>query len=379
MPGSPRADHPKPIPLYDVSIPKGAIPEIQRVLESGSLAYGPDVLEFEASLGRFLGNPYTLATGDVSTSIAMSLYMAGVRAGDEVVTSAMACLSTTIPILNLQSTVVWCDVDPHSGNMDPLDLSGQISEKTKAILVYHWAGYVADLDGISSVASEHNLAVVEDAGEALGSELGGAMIGNTGSDFTVFSFYPNRHLTTGEGAAIAFDSVEEYEKGKWLRRYGVHRPTFRDASGEIDPRSDIDTAGFSNYMGSIAATLGLQGLTGLPERVAGFRNNAHVYDAELIQIPGIELLRKVPNSDPAPWVYTFLADRRDDLLHHLRTRGVQASKVHVRNDVYSCFGPQQRELPGVDSFAARTLSIPCGPWLDDQDVRYIVEAINQGW
>jgi len=367
------------IPLYDVPIPAGAGPELERLLESGQLAYGPNVSEFEESLGQYLGNPFTIATGDVSTSIAMSLYMAGVRAGDEVVTSPMACLSTTVPIVNLQATARWCDVDPVSGNMDPVDLRAQISKKTKAILVYHWAGNPADLEGIYEVAREHKLAVVEDASEALGSEYGGAKIGSTGSDYTVFSFYPNKQLTTGEGSAIAFRSAGNYEQGRWLRRYGIHRPTFRDALGEIDPRSDIPVAGFNNYMGSMAATLGLMQLPMLPLAVAAFRRNGRFFDTALSQVSGLDIVKKPPKADPAPWVYTFLADRRDQLLHHLRDRGIEASKVHLRNDQYSCFGPPQRELPGVGSFAERTLSIPCGPWLDDNNRSYIVQTIAQGW
>ena len=360
-------------------MPPDAHEALRDVLYSGQLANGPNVARFEGMLQDYIGNPYVTSTGDVSSSIALCLYMAGVRPGDEVLASPMACLATNEPIRNLFAQVRWCDVDPFTGNIDPVDLERQVSPRTKAILIYHWAGNPVDLNAVYGVAQKHGLRVVEDAGEALGAEYHGKRIGATGSDFTVFSFYPNRHITTGEGAAIAFADISDYERGRWLKRYGIHQPSFRDELGEIEPTSPIPEAGYNSYMTHIAATIGVTQLSHLPAVVSKHRENGRFYDEALRDVPGITLLKRLPNTESAFWVYTFLAERRDDLLRHLRGRGIFASRVHLRNDLYSCFDAVRRDLCGVDEFDQHYLSIPCGWWVTKENRESICSVIRQGW
>jgi len=365
--------------LYKVHMPPEAYVALQDVMFSGQIANGPNVGKFESLLQEYIGNPYITSTGDVSSSIALALFMAGVRPGDEVLTSPMACLSTNEPIKNLFAQAIWCDIDPLTGNIDPADVERHISRRTKAILVYHWAGNPVDLEAIILIAKRHGLCVVEDAGEALGAEYRGRKIGNTGTDFTIFSFYPNRHITTGEGAAIAFGKAEDYERGRWLKRYCIHQPSFRNSLGEISSASDIAVAGYNTYMNQIAATIGVTQMSHIADIVACHQSNGLFYDETLRNVPGITVLKRLPDTQSAYWVYTFLADRRNVLLRFLRGRGVYASKVHFRNDQYSCFEGVKRELPGVDEFDQHNLSIPCGWWVTDEGREHIVSVIKSGW
>jgi perosamine synthetase len=367
------------LPLYQVHVPPGVGEGLQPVWRSGQLASGRHAGRFEELLRAYVGNRRTIATGDASTSLSLCLSMAGVRPGDEVLASPMACLATNEPVLNLFARVRWCDVRPDTGNLDPEDLVRRITPLTKAILVFHWAGNPADLGAIYRIARKHDLRVVEDASESLGAMYGGQKIGNTGSDFTVFSFYANRHLTTIEGGAVTFANEADYERGRWLKRYGIHQPSFRDEWGEIDRRSDIPEAGWNTAMHEIAAAVGVLQMQHLPAIVARHQANGDYYDEALAGVPGITLLSRLPNSRSAHWVYTFLAEDRDGLLRRLKEEGIQASKVHLRNDVYSCFGPPQGDLPGVDAFQAHTLSIPCGWWIDGDQRTRISETIRLGW
>jgi perosamine synthetase len=366
-------------PLYKVHMPPEAYVALKDVIFSGQIANGPKVGEFESLLQEYIGNPYITSTGDVSSSIAVALFMAGVRPGDEVLTSPMACLSTNIPIKNLFAQAVWCDIDPLTGNIDPADIERHISPRTKAILVYHWAGNPVDLDAIMLIAKRHGLLVVEDASEAIGAEYRGRKIGNTNTDITVFSFYPTRQIATGEGAAIAFGNVDAYERGRWLKRYGIHQPSFRDSLGEINIASDVAVAGYSSYMNQIAATIGITQMSYVADIVTRHQSNGLFYDESLRNISGITVLKRLPETQSAYWVYTFLADQRNDLLRFLRSRGIYASKVHLRNDRYSCFEAVKWELPGVDEFERRHLSIPCGWWVTEEDRQYIVATIREGW
>jgi dTDP-4-amino-4,6-dideoxygalactose transaminase len=365
----------KNIPLYKVNMPSGVAKIVAEVLNSGQIAGGPNIEKFEGLLRDYLGNPWVTTNGDVSTALTLCLYQAGVRPGDDVLMSPPVCLATSCPVRNLFANIRWCDVDPLTGNIDPQAIVKRITPRTKAIVVYHWAGNPADLEAIYAVARAHNLAVIEDAGEALGAEYHGKQIGATGSDYTVFSFYPNRHLTTLDGAAIACAREEDFENLQWLKRYGIHQPTFRTSDGEINPASDIPVAGWNSYMNHVAATIGVAQMAHLPSTIARYQENGLYYDAALAAVPGVTILKRPVDSRSAYWVYTFLARERDDLLKRLRQQGVYASKIHLRNDLYTCFGSGSEKLPGVDYFSAHSLSIPCGSWVSDEDRNYIVEAV----
>ncbi len=363
------------IPLYRPQIPPSVRQLVGDVLLSGQIAGGPAVATFEGLLCDYLGNSMVTVSGDISTALTLSLFQAGVRPGDDVIMSPLVCLATSCPVRNLFANIRWCDVDPMTGNINPEGIAERITPSTKAIVVYHWAGNPADLAAIHAVAREHDLAVIEDAGEALGAEYHGTMIGATGSDYTVFSFYPNRHLTTIEGGAIACAREEDLEKLRWLKRYGIHQPSFRDQEGEIDPASDIPVAGWNSYMNHVAATIGVAQMERLPATIARYQENGRYFDETLADLPGVSVLKKPADSQSAYWVYTFLSSDRDRLLLQLRSEGIHASKVHLRNDRYTAFGSGAEHLPGVEAFSRDCLSIPSGPWVTDDDRERIAEAI----
>jgi perosamine synthetase len=364
------------IPLYKVSMPTGTAEIISNVLATEQVAKGTNVDKFEKLLGEYLGNTLVTSTGDISTSLSICLYLANVRPGDDVLMSPLVCLSTSCPVKNLFANIVWCDVDPLTGNIDPKDVVKRITPRTKAIVVYHWAGNPVDLDEIYAVAGAYNLSVIEDAGEALGAQYHGKKIGATKSNFTVFSFYPNRHLTTIDGAAISFANKDDYEKARWLKRYGIHQPSFRDSDGEINPTSDIPVPGWNTYMNNITAGIGVSQMSGIRDIIDRYQQNGLYYDNALSDIAGITTLHRPDDSLSAYWAYTFIADNRDHLFKALREEGIYASKIHLRNDLYSGFGDGPRELPGVAEFSAHCISIPCGWWVSEENLEYIVQVIK---
>ena len=369
----------KDIPLYKPHIPPGAGAALARVLESGQIAGDGNLPELEEKLRQFLGTPHLVVTAEFSRSLEMVLRMAGVGAGDSVLVPALACLATTTPILQTGARPVWCDIDPTSGNLDPDEIVRRRQPNTKAVLLYHWVGVPGDVQRVLRIASEAGLKVIEDAGEAMGAELDGKRIGAHGCDYSVFSFSPVRHITTGEGAAITFRDADQADLARRWRRYGIPPAGFRDSLGELSSACDITVAGFHNYMNRLAGTLGLLQIACLPGIVERHRQNGAFFDAALAGIPGIRLLRRIPRSIPSHWVYSFLCERRDDLLSKLRQNRVYASKVHMRNDSYSCFGTGPGELEGVARFEREQLSIPCGWWVSDEDREYILEIIRSGW
>jgi dTDP-4-amino-4,6-dideoxygalactose transaminase len=284
-----------------------------------------------------------------------------------------------VPILQTGAKPVWCDIDMATGSLDPEEIRRRYSDKTRAVLFYHWVGVPGNIEEVMRVAAGLGLKVVEDAGESLGAELAGRKIGAHGFDYSVFSFSPARHITTGEGAAIAFRDADQYALARIWRRYGIPESGFRDSQGELRHECDITVPGMHNYMNRLAGALGSLQMESLPGIVDRHRANGAFFDTGLAAIPGIRVLTRNNGRVPSHWVYCFLCERRDDLRKRLRERGVYASTVHIRNDGYTCFGTGPADLPRVAEFEGAQLCIPSGWWVTEEQREYIADVIRQGW
>lgn len=366
------------IPLFKVFMAESAHAALKPVLESGQLAAGRQVAEFESRLAAWLGAPCAVALGDASGALTLALYLSGVRPGDEVITSPLACSATVSPIANLFARPVWCDVNPLTGMPEPDNIAGLITEKTRAILLYHWSGDVADVGGVMALARQRGVKLVEDASEAMGAEWQGHRLGGE-ADFTVYSFYATKHINTGEGAALLVADPEMARVARHLRRFGIDPLKFRLPNGDLNPAFDIPLAGFNFPMNEISATLGLEHLSHADRIVARHRANGQYYEISLAGIPGLSLIRRHENSVSGFWSYALLAERRDDLIRKLVSHGIGAQRLHLRNDGYTCFDDGVRQLPGVAVFDTQNLSIPCGWWVSDEERGLVAECIRAGW
>jgi perosamine synthetase len=367
------------VSLFKVFVAASANAALAPVLHSGQLANGSRVKEFETALADWLSAPRAVALSDASSAIIMALYLAGVRPGDEVITSPIACAATLMPIANLFAKPVWCDIDPMTGMIDPDKIEGLISEKTRAILLYHWSGDVADSASIAMTAKKHGIKLIEDANAAFGAQCHTKRLGGI-ADFTVYSFYATKHITSGgEGAALLALAPDDLDAAHRLRRFGIDSASFRLLNGDLNPRFDIPLAGFNFPMNEVAATVGIEGLKHADEIVARHHANGIFYESALANIPGLTLLKRRPDCVSGYWTYALLAERRDDLIRKLISYGIGAQRLHMRHDLYACFDTAQAELPGVARFDAENISIPCGWWVDEQDRERIAECLHSGW
>jgi perosamine synthetase len=367
------------IPLYKPHVPRAASAAIQGVLESGQISGDGRLPEFEDRLQRFIGAAHVAVTAEFSRTIEMALRLAGVEAGDGVLLSPLACLATTMPLLQVGARPVWADIDLDTGTLDAAEIAKQDVARLKAVLLYHWVGVPGDVDAVADASRARGLKVIEDAGEALGAEIAGRRIGAHGLDYSAFSFSPARNLTTGEGAAIVCADADEDARARLFRRYGIPLAEFRDAIGEIRPACDIQVPGMHNYMNRIAGAIGMLQMDCLPQLVERHRSNGAFYDERLAGLPGIQLLSRANGRVPSHWVYCLRCERRDDLRRVLREAGIYASTVHIRNDGYTVFGGRVADLPRVHEFERTQLCIPSGWWITDEDREHIVATIQSGW
>lgn len=373
------AGEPIPIPLFRFFHPETAGADLQAVLASGRLASGPCVERFEQALGVFIGNPKVIATSDRSGALTLALRLSGVGPGDEVIVPPLVCLGTSMPIANLFAKPVWCDVDPATGMLDPAALAALVSPRTKAVIAYHWGGDVCDLAAIRQRTREFGLKLIDDASAAFGAEYRGHRLGNTGADFTIYSFYAVNQLASADGGALVCAHSSDCEAARQQRRYGIHQASFRLANGDLNPASDIPIAGYHFAMNELTAALGLSQFGNIDAIIAGHRANGRCFDDALHGIPGVRLLQRDPLAISGYWVYALRVERRDALIAKLHDHGIGAQRLHLRNDHYSCFAASPNPLPGVEVFDAENLALPCGWWVDDAARARIVDCIRRGW
>ncbi len=360
------------IPLFKVHMPESVVVPVGETLLSGFIGEGPKVKEFEAAFGAYIGNPNVLALNSCTSAIQLALRLAGVGPGDEVITTAMTCTATNEPILAAGARIVWADIDPETGNVDPESIKTKITPRTKAIIVVHWGGLPVDLDAINHIADRRGLKVIEDAAHALGAEYRGSKVGNH-SDFVCFSFQAIKHITTGDGGALLCKSEDDHRRGKLLRWYGIDREQPR---ADFRCESDIAEWGYKFHMNDIAATIGLEQMPHLVRVVEQRREVAAFYDATI----DADLLCKWPEDrSSAFWLYTLFVERRADFMRAMADRDVTVSQVHARNDTHTMFRDFKAPLPGVDEFTSKHVCIPIGFWVGPQEREHIVNSIRAGW
>lgn len=366
----------QPIALFN-GIPSAAAQEAALgVLRSGQIAGGPKVAEFERQFAELAEQPHVVATSDMTSALVLALHLAGVRRGDEVLTLAFNCMSSNSAIALVGAQAVWVDMTPSTASMSVDDLVSAFTPHTRAVCVYHVAGYPSPCLELAQVCRERGISLIEDCNNALGATVDGQPIGSFG-DFAIYSFYPNRQVNALEGGALACRSAEVAQHARRLRRFGIDTTTFRDARGEINSQSDIPEIGWSASFSQLNAVVGLEQIKLAAPRLERTRHNAAIYQKAFAGLSGVRAVTPPAGSTAAYWGFLLLAQQRDTLLPALKQAGVPASLLHQRNDGYSAFGTSTRALPGTDDFMAHVLAIPCGAWLSDEQVAYIALTVKE--
>jgi len=366
------------IPLFKVHMPESVLEPVNKVLMSGYVSEGEESHAFEKNFQEWLGNPYVSLVNSGTSALILALRICGVKAGDEVISTPMTCLATNEPIMLAGAKIVWADIDPKTGNIDPNDIKKKITKKTKAIMVVHWAGLSANMDEIWDVASKNNLKVIEDAAHALGSLYNGKKIGSSDicSDAVCFSFQAIKNLSTVDGGAIAVKNKDDYERLKLLRWYGCRRD---HSASPIKWLGDVYEPGYKMHMNNLNAVIGLEQLKYVDDIISKHKKNAEYILEALKDVEEIELMTPYENNEPSWWIFTILLpdeEYRKKLSNLLTQAEIGNGIVHNRNDTYALFSSFKTKLPNLDNFASRMLNIPCGWWLEQEDLDKMITTIK---
>lgn len=361
----------KLIPLFKVFMTKNVMRPLEKTLLSGYIGQGPKVNEFEARLAEFVGNPFVLTVNSGTSALHLALRLAGVKSGDEVVSTPMTCTASNWPILAQGAKIVWADINPMTGNIDPASIKTKITAKTKAILAVDWGGYPCDISGIKKIAGD--IPVIEDAAHAFGTLYDGKKVGQS-ADFTCFSFQAIKHLTTGDGGLLAVRKKTDYERGKLLRWYGIDRE-----SRTQHERIEIDVLewGYKFHMNDINATIGLANLRHTPSILKKHRNNAAFYRKHLGSLSHVKLLDEQTSDLSSYWLFTIRVKHVHAFIEFMNAHNVMVSQVHRRNDTHPTVVAFKSKLPGVDEFTAEMVCIPVGWWITKQERQYIADCIQK--
>ncbi|MCR4329305.1 MAG: DegT/DnrJ/EryC1/StrS family aminotransferase [Candidatus Roizmanbacteria bacterium] len=365
----------KKIPLFLPFMSKEAVKNASAVLQTPWIGEGPKVKEFEKKLVPWVGSNNVLTVNNATSAIHIALRLANVRGG-EVISTPMTCTATNEPIINEGGHIVWADINPNSGSIDPADIEKKITKKTKAIMIVHWGGNPCDLTKINSIGKKYGIKIIEDAAQALGSTYKSKPIGSY-SDYVFFSFQAIKIINTVDGGALITRNKSDWWKGKELRWYGIDRDKRKVQDTYWD--YPIKVAGYKFHMNDVTAAIGLGQLPYLDGLLKQRREQAAIYRNAINESKTLKTVEVLSEAKPNWWMFTVLCGSKESRLKlwkKLSENGIDSGEAHIRNDLYPVFKNSKRDkLDGVTKFNNEKLCIPIGYWVTKSDVRKISDIL----
>ncbi len=338
------------------------LPEMDGVLHSGALAYGKWAREFENKIAEYIGVKHVLYTNSYSNAWQVLLRTLGIEAGDEVIATPMSCLQSTMPFAQAGLKVVWADIAPRYGILDPESVRSMITPRTKLICNYHFCGYPGYVDEINEIGKEKGIVVIDDCIEAFGAKYKGKVMGNVGTPVSIFNFQTVRLPNTIEGGALVFEDDELYRKAVIIRDLGINRSIFRDANGEISAACDISIPSVNATPSDVNGYIGCCQMNDIDGLLAKQASNAKQWECKLIDMPSLIDFIHRDGTEPNYWVCGLLSSKKEADMKMFKDQGYACSAVHLPNTYYSVFGKQAMPK-GVEEFYNKFIALPSGWWL----------------
>ena len=327
-----------PFALPDIG--EAEIAAVADALRSGWVTTGPKTKEFEHAFGEFLGGGLEcIAVNSATAGLHLALEAAGIGPGDEVIAPTLTFTATVEVARYLGADAKLVDIDPVTLNIDPQQISAAISARTRAILPVHYGGLACNMEAIHSIASEHGLKVIEDAAHALPATRNGKMIGRLASEATVFSFYANKTITTGEGGMVVTHDTDLARRMRVMRLHGMNRDAFdRFVSRAPAWYYEIVAPGFKYNLTDVASAMGIEQLRRLPGFLSRRQHLAGRYLTGLRDLPLILPPEPLPGDQHAWHLFVVrLTDAagksRDELIQApmATSSGARASSTAAEN------------------------------------------------
>lgn len=373
------------LPYGRQSLDDGDIQAVVEVLKSDWLTTGPKVSEFEERFAAWVGAKYAISFSSGTAALHASAFAAGLQSGDEAITTPMTFCATANCVLYQGATPVFADVSADTLNLDPREVSKNISPRTKALIAVDYAGHPADLAALRDLAAQHGLVLIEDASHALGAEHLGKRVGGI-ADMTVFSFHPVKHLTTGEGGMVTSNDSKLAETLRRFRNHGISSEARqRQESGQWF--YEMVLLGFNYRLTDIACALGISQLEKLEANLARRRAIAARYTRAFRELPAVMVPTVRDGVIPAWHLYPIrlkleaLSAWRGEIFRALRAEnlGVNVHYIPVPQHPYyrERFGCKGGEYPVAEDAYERLISLPMFHAMTDRDVEDVIAAVSK--
>ncbi len=363
------------IPLARPAIGERERELVTEVLTSGRLALGPMIDRFEERLAAAVDAPHAVAVSSGTAGLHLAVQLAGIGEGDEVITSPFSFVASANCMIYENATPVFVDIDPNTFNLDPQAVENAITPRTRAILPVDIFGYPVELNELQDICSRYGLALIQDACEALGARYRGQAVGSFGHP-TVFAFYPNKQITTGEGGALVVESEEERRLAKSLANQGR-----ADSGGWLEHAR----LGFNYRMSDVTAALGVGQLERLDAVLAARSQAASRYTETLVSLSQVETPHPDDPDHTRSWfVYVVkLAESldREAVIGTLAEQGVATSRylpsIHLQPYMRERFGFREGMFPVSEDTSARTLALPFFTDITEAQQARVCAALEQ--
>lgn len=381
------------LPFALPSIGEEEIAEVVDSLRSGWITTGPKVKRFEEQFAQYVGTKHAIAVNSCTSALHIALTALGIGPGDEVIVPTLTFCSTANVVVHRGARPVLVDCGDDF-NVRPEDIEKAITPRTRAIIPVHYSGQACDLNAIYELARKHNLAVIEDAAHAVGSEYHDQKIGadhlGHGLDatqrVTCFSFYATKNLATGEGGMITTADPKLAEFMRLLSLHGMSKDAWKRYTGAGSWYYEVLAAGYKDNMTDIQASLGIHQLKRLDEFIERRAHYATLYDQAFADLPEIETPLVRSNRKHAWHLYVLklsverLAIDRSQFIDQLRARNIGTSvhfiPVHLHPHYKDRFGYQPGDLKNAEYLYDRILSLPLYPGMTEEDVQDVIGAVQ---
>jgi dTDP-4-amino-4,6-dideoxygalactose transaminase len=372
---------PQPIPMWLPHIGPEVLRAANDALEIGYLGMGSATKEFEDALADYLelgAGRALMSTNSCTAALNCACLLAGAGPGTEVIAPSFTYVAAHQAITATGADVVFCDIEEPTLTVNPDALAELITERTRAIMVCHFAGLVGRLDEIYRVAAEHGVRVVEDAAHAIGTRHDGRMVGATG-DLVCFSFGPVKTMTTLEGGAVVTPNADELEVLHQLRMLGVDRETEARYKNKRAWEYDVLRQGFRYHLGAIPSSIGLAQLSLLDEFVRNRQHYCRGYNERLAGIPEV-ITPDSDYKDIGPFIYFIRVpgEVRQDLIEFLKGRGVPTGIHFLGAHDFTFYRDARRgDLSVTDRVVREELTLPLWSYMDESVLDRVAGAIRE--
>lgn len=374
------------LPFSTPALGDEEINEVVDSLRSGWITTGPKVKRFEDDFKAYVGAPFAVPLSSATAGLHLTLLALKIKTGDEIITTPMTFASTVSMIILAGATPVLADIEPGTLNINVAKVAEKITPRTRAIIPVHFAGQCCDMDPLFALAKQHSLTIIEDAAHAAGSTYKGRSVGSLDS-ISIFSFHPNKNITTGEGGMVCTSDESLAEEISLLKFHGMSREAWKRFAASGTPNYDIMLPGYKYNMMDIQAAIGIHQLPRLDGFIERRKAIAEQYNAAFADVPELALPCYAPYQQRHAWhLYTplirteLLTIDRDHFMAELKARnigsGLHYKAIHHHTWYRENMPVVDTDLPNASYASDRILSLPLFPAMTDNDSADVVAAVT---